>query len=206
MLLARARSIPLLALVVLESKGVLEMGILVVDHLVEYSGVQQSVFLLVSLPQSFVLAFFEVEELALHVDSLIVLDDNDLVVRVVSFVLEPAEFLHINFLIAAILVVDLHAMDFEFFCIFEGDKLLGETVLVVANIVGYLVVGFHRVVVFVVAVFLLFAAHVAQEMLEVDVHPELVLVEEMPGTEFAVGVHEGDVSELVDVPLLQMLA
>lgn len=64
--------------------------------------------------------------------------------------------------------------------------------------------SFEAVIVFVVAVLLLFSTNVACHVLQVDVHSELVFVEEVLCAEFAIGVHEGYVTELVDVSLLKM--
>ena len=41
-------------------------------------------------------------------------------------------------------------------------------------------------------------------MLKVDVNSELVFIEEVFWTEFAVRMQEGDVAELIDVSLLEM--
>lgn len=61
---------------------------------------------------------------------------------------------------------------------------------------------FQTVIVFVVTVLVLFAADVADHVFQVDMPSELVFVEKVTGAEAAVGVHEGDVAELVDVSLL----
>jgi hypothetical protein len=181
--------------------------VFVLVHLavVEDARVEEDVGLLVGLAECLVLALLEVEELVLHVDALLVLDDDDLVVGVVPLVLEPAQLLDVDLLAREPLVVHLHAMQAQFLGIPEGDELLGEAVLVVADVVRDLEVHLHAVVVLVVAVLLLRAANVAEDVLDVDVALELVLVEEVLGAELAVGVHEGDVAELVDVALLQVL-
>jgi hypothetical protein len=67
-------------------------------------------------------------------------------------------------------------------------------------------VHLEAVVVFIVAVLLLLAAHVAEDVLHIHVSLEFVLVEEILVAELAVGVHEGDVPEFVHVSLLEVLA
>lgn len=60
----------------------------------------------------------------------------------------------------------------------------------------------EAIVVFVVSVFLLLAADVAEHVLHVHVPSKFVLVEEVFVAELAVGVHEGDIAEFVHVALL----
>lgn len=74
----------------LEDKGFFEVLILVHLGLIEDSGVEQDIGLLVSLTEGFIFAFFEIEELILHIDSFLILDNDDLIIRVVSLVLETA--------------------------------------------------------------------------------------------------------------------
>lgn len=69
-----------------------------------------------------------------------------------------------------------------------------------------LIVYFHTIVIFIVSVFFLLAADVAEYVLHIDVSLELVLIEEVLVAELAVRVHEGDIAELVHVALLQVLA
>ena len=95
-------------------------------------------------------------------------------------------------------------MNFQLFSIFEGYKFLLKAVLIVADVMRYFEVDFKLVVVFIVPVFFLFSADIADVVFEVDVHSKLILVEEISRAEFAVGVHESNISELVDVSLLQV--
>lgn len=67
---------------------------------------------------------------------------------------------------------------------------------------GNLVMYLQRVIVLIVSIFFLLPADMANHVLEVNVSPELVFVEKMSLAELAVGMHEGHVSELVDVSLL----
>lgn len=97
-------------------------------------------------------------------------------------------------------------MHFQLLGIPKGDELFGKTVLIVANIVGYFIVNLQTVIVFVVTVLFNFAADVADHVLQIDMPPELILVEKVTTTEGAVGVQEGDVAEFVNVPLLLMSA
>ena len=185
----------------LEDESVFEVLVFVDFTFVEDSRVEIGVGLLVGLAQGLVLALFEIEELVFHVDSFFVLYDYYLVVGIVPLILEATELAHVNFLLAEFLV-HLHPVQLEFLSVFESDELLGQAVLVVADVMRDLVVHLETVVVLVVAVLLLPAADVADDVLKVDVPAELVLVEEVALAEVAVGVHEGDVAELVDVSLL----
>jgi hypothetical protein len=98
----------------------------------------------------------------------------------------------------------LHAVQAQFFRVLEGNELLSEAVLVVADIVGYLVVYLQTVVIFVVTVLLLLAADVADHVLKVYMSFELVLVEKVAGTEPAVRMQESHIAELIDIALLLM--
>lgn len=100
------------------------MVIFVNIALIEHPWVQDQVHLLISFPQSFVLALFQVQELVLHINSLFVLNENDFIVRVVSLVLEATKLTHIDLLLPQFLV-HLHSVQFQLFCVFEGNELLG---------------------------------------------------------------------------------
>ena len=179
------------------------MFIFVLSTVIEDSGVEDRILLHISLSKSFVFAFFKVEKLILHINAFLVLDDNDLVIRVVSFILETAQLFHVD-LFGAIFLVDLHSVNFQLFSIFEGYKFLLKAVFIVADVMRYFEVDFKFVVVFIIPVFFLFSADIADVVFEVDVHSKLILVEEISRAEFAVGVHESNISELVDVSLLQV--
>ena len=138
-----------------------------------------------------------------HIDSFLILDDNDLVIRVVSFILETAQLFHVD-LFGAIFLMDLHSVNFQFFSIFEGYKLLLKAVFIVADIVRYFEVDFKFVIVFIVPVFFLFSANIADVVFEVDVHSEFILIEEIFRAKFTVGVHKRDISKLVDVSFLKV--
>lgn len=97
-------------------------------------------------------------------------------------------------------------MHFQLLGIPKGDELFGKTILIVANIVGYFIVNLQTVIVFVVTVLFNLTADVADHVLQIDMPPELILVEKVTTTEGAVGVQEGDVAEFVNVPLLLMSA
>ena len=119
------------------------------------------------------------------------------------FILETAQLFHVD-LFGAIFLVDLHSVNFQLFSIFEGYKFLLKAVFIVADVMRYFEVDFKFVVVFIIPVFFLFSADIADVVFEVDVHSKLILVEEISRAEFAVGVHESNISELVDVSLLQV--
>ena len=188
-----------------EDEGFLEVLILVFCTFVEHSWVKDDILLSIGLSQGFVFTFLEIEELILHIDSFLVLDDYDLVVRVVAFILEPAQFLHVDFLLP-ILIMGLHTMQPQLLGILEGDELLSKAVLVVTDVMRYLVVRFKFIVVFVVAVSFLLAANVTEHVLQIDVNSKLVLVEEVTGAEFAVWMHEGHIAELIDISFLEVAA
>lgn len=62
------------------------------------------------------------------------------------------------------------------------------------------------VVIFVVSISFLFTTDMAEHMFQVDVYSELILIKEIAGAESAVRVHECDISELINIALLQMPA
>ena len=57
------------------------------------------------------------------------------------FILETTELLDIDFLIV-ILLVNVHAMDFQFLCGLKGDEFLIETVFFHTDVMGHLEMGF----------------------------------------------------------------
>jgi hypothetical protein len=74
----------------LEDEGLFEVLIVVHPALVEDPGVEEYISLRIGLPECLILAFLEIEELVLHIDALLILDDDELVVGVVALVLEAA--------------------------------------------------------------------------------------------------------------------
>jgi len=72
--------------------------------------------------------------LVLHVDALLVFDDYDLVIWVVSFILETTQLLHIDFFLS-ILIMSLHTVQPQFFSIFKGNEFFCKAIFVVTNVV-----------------------------------------------------------------------
>lgn len=58
---------------------------------------------------------------------------------------------------------------------------------------------------FIVSVFLLLAADVAEDVLDIHMPSEFVFIEEVLIAELAVGVHEVDIAEFVHIALLEVL-
>ena len=93
-----------------QDKSLLKVFIFVHFRIEENSGVEKDISLLVCLSQSFIFAFFEVKELVFHVNSLFIFDYDDLIIRIVSFILESTKFFYIDLLIGETFIVHLQAM------------------------------------------------------------------------------------------------
>lgn len=93
-------------------------------------------------------------------------------------------------------------MKLHLFRILKGNKLLLETILIIAQIMRHPEMYLQTVVIFIVTIFLLFATDIAQIVLYVNMASELVLVEVVLMAETAVRMHECYIPELIDVSLL----
>ena len=184
-----------------QDESFFKMFIFIFSTLIKYSRIKEGIFLHISLSQYFIFAFFKIQELILHIDSLIIFDDNDFIIRVVTFILKSTEFLHVD-LFGTVFLVNLHSVNFKFFCIFKGYEFFLEAVFIVTNVMWYFEMDFQFVIIFVVSVFLLFSTDIASVVFQVNMYSKLVFVKEIFWAEFTIWMHERDISKLVYISFL----
>jgi hypothetical protein len=171
---------------------------------IKYPGIKDDVVLLIGLPECFVLALLEIKELILHVNALLVLYDDNFVIRVMSFVLESAKLFYINLFVRISFIVHLQTMEAQLLCILKRYEFLCQAILIVADEVRYFIMDFHTIVVFIITIFLLFPANITKYVLHIYMSFELVLVKEILVAKFTKGMHESYITKLINVSLLEM--
>lgn len=181
------------------------MFILINLSLIEDSWIDQDIKLLIRFPKCFVLTFLKIQKLILHINALFVLDNHYLIISIMSLILKTTQLLNIYLLVTVTLIMHLQPMKLHLFRILKRYKLLLKAILIIAQIMRHPEVYLQTVVVFIVAIFLLLSADITQVVLDVHMAFELVLVEVVLMAEAAIWMHEGYISELVDVSLLEML-
>jgi hypothetical protein len=179
------------------------MLILIKTTVVKIPNIKKLIFLLVSVSKNSVLTFLQGKILIFHINTLVVLEYNIFVVEIVPLILKAAELLDIDFLVVGLLV-NVHAMDFEFLGGLEGDEFLVETVFFHTDVMGHLEMGFKVVVVLVVTVLMLGAAYVTYDVLQINMELEFVIIEEVLFAEITVRMEKDNVAELIDVAALQV--
>lgn len=118
----------------LENEGLFKVLVLVHPTLIEDPRVKQYISLGIGLPKCFILTFFEIEELVLHIDALLILNDDDFIIGIMALILEPTKLLDIYFFIGKALVMHLQSMQSQLFSILKGNELLSEAIFVIADI------------------------------------------------------------------------
>lgn len=121
-----------------------------------------------------------------------------------SFILEPTELLNID-LFAIGLIVNSHLVNFQLISSFECNELSIETFLFRAEVMGHFEMVLKVVIILVVTVFILRAADVARDVLEINMDSEFVVVEEVLFAEVAIWMQKDNVAELINVSSLQVL-
>ena len=187
-----------------QNKSLLKVFIFVHFGIEEYSGVEKHISLLVCLSQSFIFAFFEVKELVFHVNTLFIFDYDDLIIRIVSFILESTKFFNIDLFIRKSFIVHLQAMQAQLFSIFKRNKLFSQAILVITNIMRYFVMYFQTVIIFVISILFLFSTYIAQNVLYIYMASKLIFIKEVFAAETAVRMHECYITEFVNISLLKM--
>jgi hypothetical protein len=80
--------------------------------------------------------------------------------------------------------MNLHFMNAKLLSVFESYKFIIQAALLRAYIMRYFIMYFKIIIIFIIPKSLFFIANITNDMLEVDMHPKLVLIEKCSGTKF----------------------
>jgi hypothetical protein len=104
------------------------MLILIKPTVKEIPDIKYPILLLISLPQGSILRLLQPQKLILHINTLLIFDNDSLVIRIMPLILEPTQLLDIN-LLARLPFMNLHPVNLQLIRSLECYKLLVQAVL-----------------------------------------------------------------------------